>query len=145
VRLQARAVAAGVAERVIFTGPVADAPGLLAACEAFAHPAVAESFGMAIVEAMAAGLPVMSTPVGIAPEVIESGVSGVLCDDPSAAGLERALRALLELRPGWPQVGAAAASAVAGLTATAMSARYEALYRDWLSGAAPTAGACAAA
>lgn len=131
--LRARAAAAGVGDQVTFAGPVADVPGLLAACDAFAHPALAESFGMTIVEAMAAGLPLLVTPVGIAPELIEPGVTGILCDDAAAHSLERGLRALLGMRAAWPELGAAAAAAVAGFSATAMAGRYEQLYRRWLA------------
>jgi len=130
--LRARAAAAGVGRQITFAGPVDDVPGLLAACDAFAHPALAESFGMTIVEAMAAGLPLLVTPVGIAPELIEQGVTGILCEDASARALERGLRALLGMRARWPELGAGAATAVAGFTATAMADRYGQLYRRWL-------------
>jgi glycosyltransferase involved in cell wall biosynthesis len=88
---------------------------------------------MTIVEAMAAGLPLLVTPVGIAPELIEPGVTGILCDDAAAHSLERGLRALLGMRAAWPELGAAAAAAVAGFSATAMAGRYEQLYRRWLA------------
>jgi glycosyltransferase involved in cell wall biosynthesis len=130
--LRARAAAAGVGDQVTFAGPVADVPGLLAACDAFAHPALAESFGMVIVEAMAAGLPVLCTPVGIAPELIEPGVTGIRCEDATAQSLEWGLRALLAMRAAWPELGAVAAASVAGFNATAMAGRYEQLYRRWL-------------
>jgi glycosyltransferase involved in cell wall biosynthesis len=130
--LRALAVAAGVSGQVTFAGPVADVPGLLAACDAFAHPALTESFGMTIVEAMAAGLPLLVTPVGIAPELIKPGVTGILCEDATPGSLQRGLRALLEMRAAWPELGAAAAASVAGFSATAMARRYEQLYRRWL-------------
>jgi glycosyltransferase involved in cell wall biosynthesis len=88
---------------------------------------------MTIVEAMAAGLPVLATPVGIAPELIEPGVTGILCEDASAQSLERGLRALLASRAAWPELGAAAAASVIGFSATAMAGRYEQLYRRWLA------------
>ncbi len=135
--LTSQAMALGIGDRVMFTGPRDDVPELLAAFDAFVHPAIAESFGMVIVEAMAMGLPVLSTPVGIAPEVIGSG-SGVLTSGSDAVALADGLQTLLERRPSWPQMGASARQRVQGFTAERMAARYQELYGEWLR--AP--GAC---
>jgi glycosyltransferase involved in cell wall biosynthesis len=131
--LAARAAALGIGERVVLTGPRSDIPEVLAAFDAFVHPALAESFGMVIVEAMAMGLPVLSTPVGVAREVIEPPGAGLLTWGTDAAALEQGLRRLLELRPRWEQMGASARRRVAGFTAQRMASRYQQLYREWLS------------
>ncbi len=57
-----------------------DVPGLLAASDLYCHPARMESFGIAVVEAMAAGLPVVAAPVGGIPEFVEHGERGMLID-----------------------------------------------------------------
>jgi glycosyltransferase involved in cell wall biosynthesis len=49
-----------------------------------------EPFGLVMLEAMACGTPVLAFPEGAAPEVIESGRTGFLCDD--EAGMVDALR-----------------------------------------------------
>jgi glycosyltransferase involved in cell wall biosynthesis len=123
----------GIGEQVVFAGPRDDIPQLLAALDAFVHPAIAESFGMVIVEAMAMGKPVLSTPVGVAPEVVKSGESGVLCASSGRADLERGLRDLLSLRDRWAELGLAGRERVSGFTASATVRTYERLYRTWLN------------
>jgi glycosyltransferase involved in cell wall biosynthesis len=119
-------------DRVILTGPRTDVAEVLAALDVFVHPAIAESFGMVIVEAMAMARPVVSTPVGIATEVIEHGRSGLVCRGADAPALAEALRKMLELRAQWPTMGAAARRRVEGFTAYATGRRYEQLYDAWL-------------
>jgi glycosyltransferase involved in cell wall biosynthesis len=122
----------GIANRVVLPGPRSDVPELLAAFDAFVHPAIAESFGMVIIEAMALELPVMSTPVGIAREVVD-GSTGVLADSPSVDDLRSAINRLLAQRARWPTMGAAARERILGFTAQTMAARYGELYERWLA------------
>jgi glycosyltransferase involved in cell wall biosynthesis len=129
-----------IEERVFLCGPRKDVPELLAAFDIFVHPAIAESFGMVIVEAMAMARPVVTTPVGIAPEVIDPGRTGVLCASHRARALTEGLQKMLALRGRWPEVGQAAQERVAGYTAQAMAMRYQELYTCWLA----QASACSA-
>lgn len=98
----------GIASHVHVLAPRTDVPQVLAACDVFVHPALAESFGLAVVEAMAMSLPVVATPVGIARDVIEDGVSGVLIAGTGADAIETALTRVVEMRERWPQLGAEA-------------------------------------
>lgn len=59
----------GVAERVRFEGPVADVAPYLAAADVFVFPSRWEAFGLALLEAMAVGLPAVAAPVGGITEV----------------------------------------------------------------------------
>ena len=94
--LRARASALGVADRVQFVGRVADAdlPAYYQASDVFVLPSIArtEAFGVVQVEAMAAGLPVVSTslPTGV-PWVNQHGVSGLVVAPEDAPSLGDAL------------------------------------------------------
>ncbi len=132
VPLRSLASSLGLGDRVVLAGQRRDIPEVLAATDVFVHPAIAESFGMVIVEAMAMARPVVSTPVGIAPEVIESGKSGLLSPSPEPGALGESLGRMLKLRSAWPAIGAAARQSVEAFTAASMAARYENLYRTWL-------------
>jgi glycosyltransferase involved in cell wall biosynthesis len=64
------------------------------AADIFCLPSIYEGFPVAILEAMAAGLPVVSTSVSGIPEAVEAGVTGLLVEPEDAAGLTRALERL---------------------------------------------------
>jgi N-acetyl-alpha-D-glucosaminyl L-malate synthase BshA len=68
----------GVAGRVAFLGERTEIERLLAAADLFLLPSESESFGLAALEAMACGVPVIATRTGGIPELVEDGVSGLL-------------------------------------------------------------------
>jgi glycosyltransferase involved in cell wall biosynthesis len=70
-------------------------PDLFAACDVFAYPSRYESFGMAFVEAWAAGKPVVGCNAGAVPSVVSDGVDGLLVPVADAASLGQALLRLL--------------------------------------------------
>lgn len=77
-RLERLAGELGIAGRVAFTGFVANPYALMRQADVFVSPSHAESFGNVLVEAMAAGAPVVSTRVPCGPEtIITDGVTGV--------------------------------------------------------------------
>lgn len=91
------AEALGISKRVTFLGtfPPDDMPAAFARWQVFAMTSAWESFGIAAVEAMAAGLPVVATSVEGLREVITSGVDGVLVPPGDPAALAAALDSLL--------------------------------------------------
>lgn len=119
----------GLGERVRLLGNRPDVPELLAATDLYLHPAKAESFAMVILEAMAMGTPVVSTPVGIAPLVVEDGVTGFLATDSDPTALGDALQRALEQRERWPELGKEARARANGFPAKRMVRDHEALYR----------------
>src|SRR4051794_23792070 len=96
--LSARVERLGLGERVSVLAPRRDVPEVLAAFDVFVHPALAESFGLAVVEAMSMGLPVVATPVGIAGDVIEDGVSGIRIAGTDTKHVREAMERAVECR-----------------------------------------------
>ena len=110
----ALAAALGVAERVALLGeqPRARVAELLNGCALFVLPSRAESFGIALVEAMACGRPVVGTRVGGIPEIVRDGVDGVLVPPDDPAALAGAIDRLLADRPAAERMGARARETV---------------------------------
>lgn len=93
--LEERAQRLGIASRVIFAGARLDVRPFLAIMDVFAHSPRYEGFGLVLLEAMAAGVPVVARAVGGIPEVVEHNRSGILIDDDSQKTLENAIETLL--------------------------------------------------
>ncbi|HEY6451729.1 MAG TPA: glycosyltransferase family 4 protein [Steroidobacteraceae bacterium] len=95
-KLSALATACGVAERVRFHGFVdhASLAALYANADIFVLASLAESCSMALLEAMAAGLPVIATRVGGSVELVEHGANGLLVGAESTDELSAALASL---------------------------------------------------
>jgi N-acetyl-alpha-D-glucosaminyl L-malate synthase BshA len=79
VAVAARAAALGLAADVQFLGERVDLPAVLQVADLFLLPSETESFGLAALEAMACGVPVVASAVGGLPEVIPDGEVGALC------------------------------------------------------------------
>lgn len=92
----------GIDEHVVWTGFLGgdDKTAALSAASLFALPSYSENFGIALVEAMAAGLPcVLSDQVGIAPDVDEFQAGSVVpCEDAALASALKQLLADADLR-----------------------------------------------
>lgn len=70
----------GLCEDITFLGKVKNPVEALLVSHLFMLPSASESFGLAALEAMAAGVPVLSSNTGGLPEVNRHGVSGMMCD-----------------------------------------------------------------
>jgi FkbM family methyltransferase len=127
----------GIDDQLRFLPVRDDIPDVLASLDLFVHPALAESFGMVIVEAMAMGVPVLSTPVGIAADVVRDGQTGMLAVDGRVESLARALEQMFELRGEWARMGATARLAAEAFPASAMIGEYERQYRRLLEESRP--------
>lgn len=100
----------GIAEAVKFTGWVGPSGkrALLEAAAVLALPSYREGLPLSLLEAMAAGVPVVASAVGGVAEVLVDGVSGCLIGPGDKASLERHLRRLLLERSVGERLGAAA-------------------------------------
>lgn len=138
----------GISDRVVYLGKQERVEGLLAASDVFLLPSLEESFGLAALEAMAAGTPVIASRVGGLPEVVGDAAgpiatgagsgeapAGFLYDPQDFEGMVGGLRRLLldhELRA---RCGAAARDRAFDLfTSDRIVPQYEAYYEEVLAG-----------
>jgi len=102
-------------------------------CHVYVQPSRSEGFGLALVEAMGCGVPVIATAVGGAPEIVEPGVTGWLLPEATPGALASVLEEAWRLGPEQLRaMGLRARSAVAGRFEPAeYKSRLEALYRQF--------------
>ncbi len=125
----------GFEERTVFLGNVAAVETILPVAHLFLLPSDSESFGLAALEAMACGVPVIGTAAGGLPEVVEDGRSGYLRPVGDAAGMSQAALSLLRDRERWRSFSAQARRrAVEKFPTGAIVPRYRALYEATLAG-----------
>ncbi len=120
-------------DRVAFLGARSDVADLLSAMDIFCLPSLSEGMPNSVLEAMAAGLPVVATEVGGTPEVVVDGETGCLVPPRDPSALAAALVRLAgdpQLRTQMGRAGLARVSA--HFTLHQMLARYENLYRSVL-------------
>lgn len=95
-RIAGLAAQSGYGDRIRLAGQREDIPAVLSAMDLFALPSYAnEGVPQALMQAMAAGLPVVSTHVGAIGELVADGVSGLLIEPKNALQLEDAIARLL--------------------------------------------------
>jgi glycosyltransferase involved in cell wall biosynthesis len=134
--LRARLEAAGLGARVRFLGWREDVATVLPALDVFAFPSLNEGMGRALVEAMAAGRPIVAARAGGIPEVLADGAAGLLVPAGEGPALARAIERLLADPALGAQLGEAARRRAAQYSVTTMLARTEQLYRELLEGPA---------
>jgi glycosyltransferase involved in cell wall biosynthesis len=106
-----------------------DVARLLNGLDLFALSSSTEGHPIAVIEAMATGLPVLATNVGGIPEMIEDGKTGFLAPVDEQAYAARLAEAL-DQRPSWPAMGMAArAAAHTRFSSETMTDRYLAVYQ----------------
>ncbi|MBI5434812.1 MAG: glycosyltransferase, partial [Planctomycetes bacterium] len=121
----------GIQDKVVFLGERDAMPELLSPADVFALASREESFGLAALEAMSCGTPVVATDVGGVHEVVEDGVTGLLAARDDQTAFAAKLAALL-----FGEVDAAAMgrrareAAVERFRREKIVALYETLYRS---------------
>ena len=104
---------------------------MLRAADVFVHPSRLEGLPLAILEAMAAGLPVVASSVGGIPEAVVDGETGVLVPPGDPSALAAALLRVLESPDKGAALGARGhARARAEFSLERMTERYRDLYGE---------------
>jgi glycosyltransferase involved in cell wall biosynthesis len=94
-RLRRQAARAGIANSVIFAGYRADLHNYLGDLDLVVHPATSEGLGVCLLEAQAAGVPVVASRVGGIPEAVDDQVTGTLVPSADPEAMARAVIELL--------------------------------------------------
>ena len=125
----------GIAAEVRFTGKQLDVGSVLACADLFLLPSATESFGLAALEAMAYGVPVIAAAVGGVPEVIREGVDGFLCPMGDVDAMAEAALRILRDPAAHARMGESArAHALGDFAEDPVVDQYEALYEKVLNG-----------
>jgi UDP-glucose:(heptosyl)LPS alpha-1,3-glucosyltransferase len=127
--MQALAVKLGLGQRVHFTGPLKDVRGWYGAADGFVLPTLYDPCPNAALEALASGLPIVTSTTCGAQEWVRSGENGWVVDALDETGLAERLDDLAALA-GNTAARAAARASVEALTLPAMAERLLALYRS---------------
>lgn len=123
----------GVGARVLFTGPLKDVRPWYGAADAFVLPTLYDPCPNAALEALACGLPILTSPTCGARVWVSEGNNGFTVDALDIAKMAGCLDLLCELAA-TPESRTAARAAVQDLTLSAMAEQLLALYRSMASG-----------
>lgn len=131
--LEAQVRALGLQEAVHFSGFAANVPDYVSAADIFVHVPLWEGLGVAVIEALAARLPVVASRVGGIPELIDDQVTGLLVPPQDAAALAVAIERLVH-DPQWAKTLGikGQAFAQARFDVSAMAQANESLYKELL-------------
>ncbi|MFN2628818.1 MAG: glycosyltransferase, partial [Gaiellaceae bacterium] len=137
-RLERLAAALGIAARVSFTGFVTNPYALMRQADAFVSPSHVESFGNVIVEAIAAGAPVVATRVPCGPEtIIADRETGVFARARDPADLAARIESVLADPAGARAMAARARATVGRYDVSVVVGEYEALLEGTAGGGSP--------
>lgn len=130
-RLERLATSLGIARRVVFAGYQAQPQRFYQAMDLFTLTSRHEGLPLALLEAWAAGLPVVSSAVGGIPQVVKHGVTGMLFESGDVTALQETLEGLLE-SPSWMNQLATAGRREVNqrYSLAVMADAYEGLYRQ---------------
>ena len=120
----------GIKSKVLFLGNTSDIERILCMSDLFLLPSASESFGLSALEAMAAGVPVVSSNAGGLSEVNEEGVSGYLCPIGDVATMAARAIYILEDTTRLAQFKKGARKVAERFDENKIIPMYEALYKE---------------
>jgi glycosyltransferase involved in cell wall biosynthesis len=129
--LEKQAMKLELAGKAHFLGLRSDIPEVLGAMDVFVLSSDYEGNPLSVLEAMASGLPIVSTAAGGVPSLLENGKEGLLVPPGDLQGLAKSMNSLLKYRAGRESMGAAAAShARENFDVSHLVRCYEQVYED---------------
>ena len=120
----------GIRDQVTFAGVRQDMPGVYASFDLLVLPSLCEAMPMCVLEAMAAGKPVVATRVGAVPKLVDANQTGLLVEPGDINGLATAINQILNEPTRAREMGANGQDRVIKhFSAESMAAQYLDLYR----------------
>lgn len=134
IELEAEARRLGLAKRVRFLGSRSDVPEVLGASDVFVLSSLYEGHPLSVMEAMAAGRPVVATAVGGVPEIVRPGETGLLVPPGDVEALAAAMARLARDREERERLGRQGAQVAAKcFDVSTMAQAYDRLYQELLT------------
>ncbi len=130
-QLEQQAAELGLGKRVLFLGYRSDMPAVIAAFDIYVLPSLWEGLPLALLEALAAGRPIVATAVGGSPEVVDHGINGFVIPPRDSTAMAERLLTLIsdpDLRRQMAQVNRARFAEQFSLAA--MVERHQELYAE---------------
>lgn len=109
VGLEKMIIELGLSDQVTLLGHIDNINDLFPRWDIYIQPSLSEGFGLTVVEAMTAGLPVIVTPKGALTEIVEDGKSGIITKNEEPKGLMDAVQKLINNRSLAQKLGSKAA------------------------------------
>jgi glycosyltransferase involved in cell wall biosynthesis len=132
IKLKEQAERAGLEDKVHFLGWRSDVDEIMGCFDIFVLPSLNEGMGRVLVEAMAAGLPIVASRVGGIPDLVKHGKNGLLVPPADASALENDISVLLEDKEKRKRMGEAGKKMCGPYSAEAMVEQIDDLYTELL-------------
>ena len=132
--LEGKTADLGLTDKVIFTGSRKDVPEILSMLDAFLLPSLKEGLPMALLEAMAAKVPVIASSVGAIPDVIKDGMNGMLIPPKNSDAIAKVIAIMLSNGDSTKEMAQKAFEKVRDhYSSKQMADKYLAVYKEMLS------------
>ena len=132
IKLKEQVEGAGLTDKVHFLGWRPDVDEIMGCFDIFVLPSLNEGMGRVLVEAMAAGLPIVASRVGGIPDLVKDGKNGRLVPPGDATALEKAISSLLADKETRKRMGIAGKRICRQYSTEAMVEQIDNLYRKLL-------------
>jgi len=132
IKLKEQVERAGLTSKVLFLGWRPDVDEIMGCFDIFVLPSLNEGMGRVLVEAMAAGLPIVASRAGGIPDLVKDGQNGLLVPPEDASALEKAISVLLEDKAQRKRMGEAGKKMCRPYSAEAMVEQIDNLYLNLL-------------